>query len=205
LLSCWCDGNVGVTILAAADATHRAIEDKQNGIFTRLLIDGLRGGSADLAGRVTPASLYTHIDQAMGFSGQRPVFATNIHRSTVIRECSKPIDTSILRSIFPLFSDPDTKLKLDPTYEENRGKEFNEPVNNYPGKPLLRDIEFDSEKGQMFRDLQQMVKVGLVKPVMDDKDPADRNHMFWAAVYGRHCALTELGKHYWKLAKDKEI
>lgn len=195
----------GVTILAAADTTQNAVENKQNGKFTRLLLDGLRGGSADLAGRVTPASLYTHIDQAIGFTGQRPVFATNIHSSTVVRECTKPIDISILRSMYPLFSNAEAMLQLDPTYEQNRGREFNEPVDNYPDKPLLKDIAFDKDKGKTFSDLQKMVRVGLVKPVMDDSDPADKNHMFWAAVYGRHCALTELGKHYWKLAKDKEI
>ena len=66
----------GVTLIAAADSTQEAVENNNHGRFTTLLISGLSGGSADLAGRVTPATLYTHIDQAIGHRGQRPVFAT---------------------------------------------------------------------------------------------------------------------------------
>ncbi len=76
----------GVTILAASDSTQVALESAEHGVFSQLLIQGLEGACADADGRVTPALLYTYIDQAMGTKDQRPVFATNIQRSPVLKQ-----------------------------------------------------------------------------------------------------------------------
>ena len=63
----------GVTILTASDRDEVAIEDgiTGHGVFTELLIQGLKGGAADVSGNITPASLYSFVDQSLGVWEQR--------------------------------------------------------------------------------------------------------------------------------------
>lgn len=46
---------------------------------------GLKGGAADIGGNITPASLYSFVDQSLGAWQQRPVFKTNISRFLPLR------------------------------------------------------------------------------------------------------------------------
>lgn len=70
----------GVTIIAASQPWQTSTENGniQHGVFTALLIQGLRGGAADIRGNITPASLYSFVDQSLGAWEQRPVFKANI-------------------------------------------------------------------------------------------------------------------------------
>jgi uncharacterized caspase-like protein len=53
----------GVTILTACHRDGTATEFNGRGLFTTLLLDGLSGAASDICGRITPASVYSHIDQ----------------------------------------------------------------------------------------------------------------------------------------------
>ena len=88
----------GVTILAASDSAQAALESTEHGVFSQLLIQGLEGACADQGGRVTPALLYTYIDQAMGTKDQRPVFATNIQRSPVLKHYADRASDELTRA-----------------------------------------------------------------------------------------------------------
>jgi uncharacterized caspase-like protein len=70
----------GVTILSSCNDDEQAKEAGRHGVFTELLLDGSRGGCADIRGNVTPASLYSNIDQAMNASEQRPLCKANVQR-----------------------------------------------------------------------------------------------------------------------------
>lgn len=63
----------GVTILTACHRAGTASEVAGHGTFTSILLDGLSGASSDVLGRVTPASLYAHVDQTLGAWEQRPI------------------------------------------------------------------------------------------------------------------------------------
>lgn len=56
----------GVTILTASRENELAREINGHGVFTNLLLEALKGGAADLQGRITPGSVYAYIDQALG-------------------------------------------------------------------------------------------------------------------------------------------
>ena len=58
----------GVTIMAASQPWQTSMENpvSQHGVFTELLIQGLSGGASDISGNITPASLYSFIDQSLG-------------------------------------------------------------------------------------------------------------------------------------------
>ena len=77
----------GVTIIAASQSWQTSGENSsiQHGIFTELLIQGLKGGAADISGNITPASLYSFVDQSLGAWQQRPVFKTNISQFLPLR------------------------------------------------------------------------------------------------------------------------
>lgn len=181
----------GVTIMAASQTWQTSAEDpkKEHGVFTDLLIQGLKGGAADISGNITPASLYSFVDQSLGAWQQRPVFKTNSSQFLPIRTISPKVPKTTLRKISSYFANPTDEFKLNPSFEftndpsvEHRIVEPYANINNVA----------------IFRDLQLYESVGLIEPV-------DTEHMYFAAMESKSCKLTALGLHYWKLSKDKRF
>jgi uncharacterized caspase-like protein len=177
----------GVTILSSCNNDEQAIETGRHGVFTELLLDGLRGGCADINGNITPAALYSHIDQAMKEFEQRPLYKANVQRFVTLRQVTPKIPPEVLRQLADIFKDPDEKLQLDPSFEPTR--DVPEEMKRTPVNP---------ENAAVFSVLQKCVAQGLVEPV-------DEKHMFWAAVHSKKCRLTPLGKHYHRLVLNNKI
>lgn len=169
----------GVTILTACSENQYAEEEKGSGVFTSLLVDALCGGASNLLGYVTPGSIYAHIDQAFGSWGQRPVFKTNVKEFVSLRRNEASIDLENLQMIDKLFEKQDTVLKLDTTYE---------PTSEEPNE----------ENCKKFAILQKLNRVNLVVPV-------GAEHMYYAAMEGKGCKLTNLGMYFWDLARKGRI
>lgn len=179
----------GVSILTASKADEPSVEVNGYGVFTNLLLDALKGGAADLRGHITPGSIYSYIDQALGPWDQRPVFKTNITRFTSLRTVSAQVAPDILRKLNQYFTSPKDLFPLDPSFEFTNDPsiehEFIEPHS-------------DEKNVSIFKDLQKLASVGLVVPV-------DEQHMYFAAMHSKSCKLTPLGYHYWRLVKEKRI
>lgn len=169
----------GLTVLTACRASESAVEINGCGVFTSLVVEALKGGAADLRGKITPGSIYTYVDQALGPWDQRPIFKTNVSRFTSLRSIAPPVPLSKLRKICDYFPSPQEHHKLDPSYEdtERKAKEANV---------------------QVFKVLQKYESVGLVVPVGEE-------HMYYAAINSKSCKLTALGAHYWRLVKEKKL
>ena len=179
----------GVTIIAASQDYESAMEESSygHGVFTNLLIEGLKGGAADVAGRITPAALYSFIDQSLDDWSQRPVFKTNIKRFLPIRRIQARIDKEILRKLCVYFPNPQEDYPLDPSYEFTNAKDYKvEVVEPYK----------DESHVEIFRHLQQYAREGLVRPV-------DAEHMYFAAMNNKSCRLTAMGVHYWNMVNKK--
>ncbi len=178
----------GVTILTACQRDQNAQEASGQGIFTRMLMDGLSGGSADILGRITPASVYSHIDQTLGSWEQRPVYKANVQNFVTLRTIPPKIAPETLRNL-PTYFKSDTDLfMLDPSYEPDR--------KNIPIK--FRKLPTDPDHIRVFKELQACNRQGLVVPV-------DVEHMYDAAINSKSCRLTALGSHYRRLAELKRI
>ncbi len=179
----------GVTILTASMEDQEARESGGHGIFTNLLIEALSGGAANINGDITPGSIYSYIDQALGAWEQRPVFKTNTHSFVKVRSVVPSIELSILRNIVDYFPTSTHEFKLDPSFEFTNNKDYmlekKEPYTNL-------------ENVKIMKNLQKMESVGLVKPV-------DEDHMYFAAMNSKSCKLTSLGYHYWTLVKKGKI
>ena len=181
----------GVTIIAASQSWQTSVENGviQHGVFTELLIQGLKGGAADISGNITPASLYSFVDQSLGAWQQRPVFKTNISRFLPLRTIQAKVPKNILRKLSTYFKNPTDEFKLDPSYEYTNAPEIEHKVI----EPYA-----DIEHVNVFKELQLFESVGLIEPVGTE-------HMYFAAMEDKSCKLTALGLHYWKLSKDRRF
>lgn len=178
----------GVTILTACHCNGTASENDGHGLFTRFLLDGLEGSASDICGRITPAAVYSHIDQTLGAWEQRPIYKANVQTFVTLRQVSPKISLEILRRLPRYFPDAAYTFPLDPSYEPDR--------DNIP--ETLRNIPVNEDHARIFRELQMCNKHGLVVPI-------DTEHMYYAAVRSTGCKLTALGAHYRKLAMLNRI
>lgn len=163
----------GVTILTASTKKQLAKEEDGGGLFTGLLVDALGGAAADLMGRVTPGSIYAHIDQSLGNWSQRPVFKTNVTRFVSLRQVVPPVPPTDLRRITEFFPTPGFEYSLTPSYEPTHAEA--NPTHN-----------------AVFAILQQYNRVNLLVPV-------GAPHMWHAAVESKAAKLTATGEHYRRL------
>ncbi len=178
----------GVTILTACHRDGTAAEGNGHGIFTNLLLDGLSGSSADICGNITPASIYSHIDQALGAWDQRPIYKANVQTFVTLRRISPKVSPEVLRRLPAYFKNPTDTFALDPSFEPDR---INVPEN-------LRHIPVDEDNVRAFKELQLCNRHGLVVPV-------GAEHMYYAAINSTGCKLTGLGAHYRKLAETNRL
>lgn len=181
--------NEGVTILTASRSTETSVEVNGHGLFTSLLLEALNGGAADITGHVTPGGIYAYIDKALGPWEQRPVFKTNVTRFTSLRKVVPQVDISTIRKLCTYFSDENAQLAMDPSFE---------PTNSLDVTHEVIQPYADPNNTKIFADLQKLEGIGLVVPVGEE-------HMYFAAMRSKPCALTSIGKQYWRLVNDKRI
>lgn len=176
----------GLTILTASSDKQYALETDEGGVFTTLLVDALEGAAANLEGKITPGSVYAHIDQSLGSWGrQRPIFRTNVNSFVSLRQVQPPISLEDLRAIAELFPSADYEFDLDPSFEPER------PIEGV-------DVDQIDENTRRFGILQNLNRVNLVVPV-------GTKHMYHAAIESRSCRLTILGEHYRRLVVKEQI
>lgn len=178
----------GVTILTACHRSEGAAEYNGHGLFTGILIDSLGGSAADILGRITPASVYSHVDQILGPWEQRPIYKANVQSFITLRQVAPKIPGEVLRRLPTYFRNPSDVFSLDPSFEPDR--------ENVPKE--LKHIPVNDDHTKIFKELQLCNRHGLVVPV-------DAEHMYYAAIHSAGCKLTALGAHYRKLAEAKRI
>jgi Caspase domain len=178
----------GVTILTACHREGTAGEDNGQGLFTSILLDGLSGSSADICGRITPASVYSHVDQTLGPWEQRPIYKANVQTFVTLRQVNPKVPLEVLRRLPEYFPDAAYTFPLDPSYEPDR--------ENVPDE--FKDIPVNEENARVFKELQMCNRHGLVTPI-------DAEHMYYAAIKSTGCKLTALGAHYRVLAEMGRI
>lgn len=169
----------GVSVLTATREYQSAVEVRGAGVFTSLLCAALEGGASDVLGKVTLASAYAYVDEALGAWEQRPLFKAHVARLSPLRECRPVVSIELLRLLPQYFKDPGAEFKLDPSYEPDAS----------PRHP---------ENERVFGHLQRFRAARLLEPVGEE-------HMYFAAMNSKSCRLTPLGLHYWRLANAGKI
>jgi hypothetical protein len=169
----------GVSLLAAAKFNEYALERNKRGLFTLLVLGALKGGASDVRGRVSVASIYAYIEQALGPWDQRPIYKSNATQLSPIRYCTPDIGDDELRRLPQFFPRPDHQFYLDPSYEVTRPEAIPEHL-------------------AIFKIFKRYRDVRLLRPTLDED-------LFFAAIRSHPVELTSLGQFYWQLAKDKLI
>lgn len=169
----------GVTILSASRESEVSMEKEGGGLFTSLVCAALEGGAADVLGKVTTASVYAYVDEALGGWEQRPLYKNHVAKLMPLRYCTPAVELEILRRLPQLFASPSEELALNPSYE--------------PCEP-----GHDPEQVKIFNDLMKLRNARLVVPV-------GAEHLYYAAVYSKSCRLTPLGVHYWNMANSGKL
>ena len=169
----------GISVITATRAGQEALEEGGGGIFTSLLVEALEGGAADILGNISAASVYAYIDNALGAWDQRPLFKAHVSSFTRMREAAPRVEHGLLLKLPDYFPLPAEELPLCPDYEPDA-----EP--------------HDEDKERIFRHLQSLRYAGLV-------EPKGALHMYHAAIQSKACALTTLGKYYWRLVKEGKL
>lgn len=169
----------GVSILASSHSTQVSMDTSKGGVFTSILYDALDGGAADTIGLITVASMYSFADKLLGPWEQRPIFKAHVAKMIPLRKAKPVVQLDTLRKLPIYFKNVDDDYQLDPSYE-----------------PEAEPKGHDNEK--IFADLQKYNKAGLVIAVGEE-------HMYFAAINSKSCALTPLGKYYWKLASTSKL
>lgn len=178
----------GVIVLSASHKEGYAEEIGGKGVFSNLVVEALRGAGADIMGNVTPASVYSLVDQALGAWDQRPIFKANVQGFVWLRKVPPRVPLETLRDLPKWFPDETYVFRLDPSFEPDR--------NNVPER--FRDVPVNEENAAIFKQLQKCNRFGLVVP-------HEAEHMYDAAMASTGCKLTGLGAHYRQLAIDKRI
>lgn len=169
----------GVSVLAACRDVESAIETGGGGLFTRLVVDAIAGGAADVCGKVTVASIYAYVDEVLSGWQQRPLFKSHVAQLVSVRQCTPSVPLDILRLLPKYFAAPDDEFSLDPSYEPDAEPEH-------------------EENEKIFGHLQKFRAARLVIPVGEE-------HMYYAAMNSRSCCLTALGQFYWQRVNSGKI
>jgi hypothetical protein len=166
----------GISVLTASTDQQYAVELDGRGLFTSLVSDALSGGAADVIGDVTVASAYAYVEQMLGPWEQRPLFKANLSKLTSLRKCKPEVELAALRLLPRYFQTPDAVYPLDPSYEPELDPQHEEHQQIFG-------------YFQKYRDARLLVPVG-------------EKHLYHAALNSKACALTKLGKFYWRLVSE---
>lgn len=169
----------GLTILAASRPTQIASEIAGHGVFTNLVLGALKGGASDVRGRVSAASIYAYVEQALGAWDQRPVYKSHADRLPPVRFCGAWVADSLLRELTTIFENPDSVFLMDPSFEET------EPAKN------LENVE-TFYKFKILRNARLLT-------TQEGKD------LYYVALESKGVQLTPLGQFYWELVNRGRI
>jgi|SRR5947209_12913147 len=169
----------GVTILAASRPAGISTEVDGHGVFTNLLLGALRGGAADVRGRVSAASIYAYAEAALGAWDQRPLYKSHASRLQPVRFCDPKVTDALLRELPVYFPNSDHEYPLDPTYEETTKAAIPENV-------------------AILKKFNQLQIAGLLRPKTGD-------NLFGTAAGSGKVVLTELGRFYRQIVNGKRI
>ncbi len=78
----------GVSVLSASRYNELAVEKYGQGVFTKILCEGLAGKAADQWGNVTTSSLYAWVEHSLSPWQQRPTFRSFVSQVKSIRSCN---------------------------------------------------------------------------------------------------------------------
>lgn len=113
-----------VALIAAAGRAQVAEEGRELGVFTELLIEGLKGGAADPTGKVFVPRLFNYVLSSLPQNRQQSVLRVSVQVQHTLRQCKPQIPEDDLVILERVFATRDEyKLKPDDVPTEGRQRE----------------------------------------------------------------------------------
>ncbi|AXG68009.1 caspase domain protein [Kordia sp. SMS9] len=168
----------GVSLLTASRDTQYSMERGGFGVFTTIIYDALKGGAADILGKVNVARMYNYVDIMLDSWKQRPIFKSHVSKMIPLRNCTPKIASETLRKLPKYFNDDKKGIQLSADY--------------------ILGEEAQNGLANVMSDLRQYHANGLLLPT-------DAKSLDEAAKNGSSCVLTPLGIYYKELAKTNRI
>jgi hypothetical protein len=169
----------GVTIVAASRPDQPSNEIGGYGVFTDLLVGALKGGAADVRGRVSAAAMYAYAEAALGAWDQRPMYKSHAKRLDPVRMCRPAVTDELLREIPLLFPEREHRFQIDLSFEHT--------------EPAAR-----AENVAVFDKFKILRNAGLLRTVSGDD-------LYFCALRSGSVYLTPLGQFYWQLAAGNRL
>ncbi|QHI36697.1 hypothetical protein IMCC3317_20620 [Kordia antarctica] len=168
----------GVSLLTASRDTQYAMERDGFGVFTTIIYDALKGGAADILGKVNVARMYNYVDIMLDSWSQRPIFKSHVSKMIPLRNCTPKIPFETLRKLPNYFSEDKKGIQLSKEYTASA----------------------DSKNGliEVMSDLRKYHANGLLIPL-------ETSSLDEAAEKGKACVLTPLGIYYKDLVIKNRI
>jgi hypothetical protein len=164
----------GLTILAASQKTETAHEAAGHGVFTKLVLGALGGGAADVRGRVSAASVYAYVEQALGPWDQRPMYKSYADRLPPVRLCKPSVPDLLLRELPRIFPLESSVFSLDPSYERTHQTAESGHIGVFNKFKVLRNANLLATRSG--------------------------EDLYYVAMGSGWVRLTPLGRFYWSLA-----
>ncbi len=170
----------GVSILTSSRDTQYSIEKLNNqGLFTSILCNALKGGAADILGNINVSGVYNYVDQLLNTWEQRPIFKSHVSKMVSLRKAYPKIRLKTLRKITEYFPNAKYNFPLDRSYEEDLGST-------------------DRKNIKKMKHLREYYALGLLVPVGE-------KYLYNAAKNNTSCKLSRLGRYYWKMVDKNKI
>lgn len=170
-----------VTLLAATKWNDVASEREGHGVFTKILLQGLKGAAADAQGNITASGLYNMVDSLLSPWQQRPVFKSSITQMSVLRTSIGDVERECLQQLNSLdfFHKRDRKIQLRP-------------------KHITIDPIAQPRRAQFMSNLLRFYRAGLL-------ECPNKMSPYEAAIQGSCCELSVSGQFFWDLLDKNQF
>jgi hypothetical protein len=157
-----------IAIISASRQDEPAQSGRLLSAFTEVVVDGLRGGAADIQGHVTAAALFEFAAQSFSATDQSPVFRASIDVSGPLREVDPPVEIDGMKELPGIFGNS-VAYTLEP-----------EDVPTGTGVPTARQRRFGA--------IRRLRHGGLVQcdPALELTDVASESGDVRLTPRGRH-------------------
>jgi hypothetical protein len=169
----------GVSLLTGSRDTQYSMERGGYGVFTTIIYDALKGGAADILGKVNVARLYNYVDIMLDSWDQRPVFKSHVSKMIPLRNCTPKIPSETLRNLSKYFHGSKKGIQLSKDY--------------------IAGEEVENGLTSVMSDLRQYHANGLLLP---EKGIVSLDE---CAKKDKACVLTPLGEYYKDLVNNNRI
>lgn len=92
-----------VAIISASRQDEPALSGRSLSAFTEVVVEGLKGGAADIQGHVTAAALFDFAAQSFAATDQSPVFRASIDVSGPLREVDPIVEIDAMKELPGIF------------------------------------------------------------------------------------------------------